>query len=268
MEYQNAAAIVTGASSGIGRQITVDLARRGCRTLVVARRESELRETRRRAEAEGSACEILVADVAAPETARRAVSLARDRFGRLDLLVNNAGMSQRKHLLAITPEEAERTVRVNLLGPVFFVLEALPLMVERGFGVVVNVGSVAGRIGNPREAIYSASKFGLAGLSEVMHYDLHRRGIRTILVNPGPIATEIWEKLESPAAYRGRFYSAADVSRAIFACIERGAVERTVPRHLGVVSVLKSLFPRLLRAAIDRFDPDDPSRDPRPKPPP
>jgi NAD(P)-dependent dehydrogenase (short-subunit alcohol dehydrogenase family) len=199
---------------------------------------------------------ILVGDVAEPETAKRAVEMARSRWGRLDILVNNAGISKRKHLLEVTPHEAEQTVRINLLGPIYLILESLPLMVARKEGYVVNVSSVAGKIGNPREAIYSATKFGLAGLSEVMYFDLHRHGIHTVLINPGPIDTEIWQKIESPAAYKGKFYPPGDVSKAIFDCIEKRRHERSVPRRLGIVPVLKALFPRLIRAGTDRFDPD------------
>ncbi|MGH7857326.1 MAG: hypothetical protein ACREQY_08340, partial [Candidatus Binatia bacterium] len=77
-----------------------------------------------------------------------------------------------------------------------------------------------------------------------------------VLINPGPIETEIWEKIESPRAYEGKFYPPSDVSEAIFDCIENRRHERSVPRHMGVVAVLKAIFPGLIRAGTDRFDPD------------
>ena len=260
MDYEGRVAIVTGASSGIGRQVAIDMAARGVKTIGVARRAAALEETLARMRERGPEAEVLVGDVGELETARRAVALARERWGRLDFLVNNAGISKRKHLLRVTPEDAEATVRINLLGPIYFILTALPLMLERKEGWVVNVSSIAGKIANPRDAIYSATKFGLAGLSEGMYFDLHRRGVHTILVNPGPIATEIWDKLESPAAYRGKFYPPSDVSAAIFAAIEKRRHETTVPRHLGIVPVLKALFPPFVRWGTNRFDPDDEGR--------
>src|SRR5882724_2907983 len=127
MDYQGRVAIVTGASSGIGREVAIDMARRGVRTIAVARREAPLAETLR-AMAEHAEAEMLVGDVGSLETARRAVSIARGRWQRLDFLVNNAGISKRKHILTVTPAEAEETVRINLLGPIYMILESLPLM--------------------------------------------------------------------------------------------------------------------------------------------
>ena len=259
MNYQDRVAVVTGASSGIGRQVAVDMTARGARTIAVARRASQLEETMRAMRAAGSAdAEMLIGDVADPDTARRAVDVARSRWGRLDFLVNNAGISKRKHILTVTPQEAEETVRINLLGPIYMILASLPVMVTQGEGYIVNVSSIAGKIGNPREVIYSATKFGLAGLSETLYFDLHRRGVHTVLVNPGPIATEIWDKIESPAAYKGKFYPPSDVSAAIFDAIEHRRHECTVPRHMGIVPVIKAIFPRFVRWGTDRFDPDRP----------
>jgi len=268
MNYQDRVAIVTGASSGIGRQVAVDMIRKGARTVAIARRREKLEETLREMRSAGSAeSEILVADVASAETARRAVELARTRWGRIDFLVNNAAISKRKHILTVTPEEAEETIRINLLGPIYMILAVLPLMAAQKEGYIVHVSSVAGTLGNPRETIYSASKFGLAGLSETLYFDLHRRGVHTVLVNPGPIATEIWEKIESPAAYRGKFYPPSDVSRAIFTAIERRKHEVTVPRFMGIVPVVKAIFPAMIRWGTDRYDPDDPERVPTLEPP-
>ena len=258
MNYSGRVAIVTGAWSVIVKQVAIDMARRGIHTIAVARREEQLRDTLREMQAQVADSEIVVGDVGDLATAKQAVALAHEKWRRLDFLVNNAGISKRKHLLKITPEEAEQTIRINLIGTIYFILEALPLMVAQREGYIVNVSSVAGKVANPREVIYTASKFGMAGLSEAMYYDLHRRGVHTILINPGPIATEIWDKIESPAAYHGKFYPPSLVSDAIFDCIEKKKHERTVPRLMGAVAVVKALFPAIIRRGTDRFDPDQP----------
>src|SRR5262245_30334149 len=143
MDYQGRVAIVTGASSGIGKEVAIDMARRGVRTIAVARRADRLAETLAAMRAHQPESDVLVGDVAALDTARRAVALVRERWGRLDFLVNNAGISKRKHLLTVTPEEAEQTIRINLIGPIFMILEALPLLTARKDSYVVNVSSVA-----------------------------------------------------------------------------------------------------------------------------
>jgi short-subunit dehydrogenase len=256
MDYQGRVAIVTGASSGIGKQVAIDMARRGVHTVAIARREPKLEDTLRAMREHCPDSEMIVGDVSELATARRAIARVRERWQRLDFLVNNAGISKRKHILTVTPEEAEQTIRINLIGPIFLILESLPLMVAQKEGYIINVSSIAGKIGNPREVIYSASKFGLAGLTETLYYDVHRRGVHTILINPGPIETEIWEKIESPRAYNGKFYPPSAVSDAIFECIEKRKHERTVPRHMGIVPVVKALCPALIRQGTDRFDPD------------
>ena len=260
MDYRGKVAIVTGASSGIGRELAIDFAKRGTKTIVVSRRAERLNDTLAAMRALVPECEAIVGDVGDRATASAAVGMARERFGRLDFLVNNAGISKRKHLLDVTADDAEETIRVNLLGPIFFILEALPMMTAQGAGTIVNVSSIVGRMPNPRESIYSASKFGLCGLSEAMYFDLHRRGIHTLLVIPGPIATEIWDKLESPPSYKGKFYPASDVSKATFAAIEKRRHVVTIPRHMGAIAALRGLFPALLRRGLDSFDPDRPAK--------
>src|SRR5712692_8067500 len=115
MDYRGRVAIVTGASSGIGKEVAIDMARRGVRTIAVARRGPRLEETLGEMRSHGVDAEIVVGDVAELTTAKRAVEIARTNWGRLDFLVNNAGISKRKHLLTVTPEEAEQTIRINLL---------------------------------------------------------------------------------------------------------------------------------------------------------
>src|ERR1051326_6108515 len=199
-EYRGAIAIVTGASSGIGAAVARDLASRGTTVIAVARRKEKLdavvADCRRGAPAsEAIACDV--GDRAAIE-ALCADVLAR--HGKVDVLVNNAGMPMRVHATRLTAEQVDETMRVDFMGAVWPTLAVLPSMLARHSGHIVNVSSVAGRLPSAREAAYTAAKHAMHGWSDVLAVDLYGTGVRVHIVNPGPIATEIWDKVQEPAA--------------------------------------------------------------------
>jgi hypothetical protein len=134
-------------------------------------------------------------------------------------------------------------------------------MVARGAGAVVNVSSVAAAVVPPREAAYAASKAALNAFSEGLWHDLAGSGVHVALVHPGPIDTEIWEKTDEPAAYRGRRWPASDVADAILDVVTRRRHEVTVPAHnpaLFTARLLRLLWPGLLRRGMARMDPVPP----------
>lgn len=236
--------IVTGASSGIGRQVALDLAGRGATVVAVARRADRLEELVAGCRRSADGCWARPADLADPEVPAAVVREVEERHGRVDVVVNNAAIPMRVHGTRLTVGDVEAAMAVNFLAPVRLALAALPGMLGRGAGHIVNVASVAGRVGSPRESAYSASKFALVGWSEAMASDLVGTGVRVHLVIPGPIDTEIWDKVTEPPAYRGRRYPPAIVSRAVLDCVERGAFERWAPRWLSVMPLFRSLTPR------------------------
>src|SRR5437660_4071456 len=127
-------------------------------------------------------------------------------------------------------------------------------MVERRSGHIVNVGSVAGRVGSPRESAYAASKFALSGWSEVLASDLLETGVKVHLIVPGAIDTEIWQKVQEPAAYSGKFLSPQRIADAVRDCLETGKFERWVPRRLQPASVVRSIAPGAYIRGIARYD--------------
>src|SRR6058998_637166 len=170
--YRGAVGVVTGASSGIGAQLARDLAQRGMRVALLARREERLRElaeelVKRGGEAVAIACDV--ADRASVDGAIRGVV---ERYGQVDLLVNNAGYG--RHVLFKDHDVAdiERMMRTNYLGTVYGVHAVLPAMRARGRGWIVNIASVAGKLGQPDEVAYSATKFAVTGLSEGLAFEL------------------------------------------------------------------------------------------------
>lgn len=258
MEWKDAVAVVTGASSGIGRATALELARRGCTVAAVARRADRLEAVAAECRKSAPASRYWVHDLACEGAARDMVAAVLGEFGRIDVLVNNAAIAKHKHIGNVEPDEVARVVRVNTLAPIEATLAVLPAMIARGGGVIVNVSSFAARVVPPREAVYAASKAALSAFTEGLWHDLAGSGVHAVLVEPGPIDTEIWEKAEEPVAYSGPRYSAEWVAKAIARAIERRRFEITVPsRSLQLIAarLLRFAAPGLLRRGMARMDP-------------
>ena len=253
-DYRGKVAIVTGASSGIGKAVALDLARRGTTVIGAARRKElidEVADQCRRTAPDSSGAVVDVSDREATEQLCRA---ALERHGHVDVLVNNAGIPQRIHASRVTVEDVENVMRINFFGAVYPTLALLPSMLERKSGHIVNVGSVAGRVGSPRESAYAASKFAMSGWSEVLAADLTDTGVKVHLIVPGAIDTEIWRKVQEPASYSGKFIPPQAIADAVRECLERGTFERWVPRRLHPVSLVRDLAPGLYVKSIHRYD--------------
>jgi short-subunit dehydrogenase len=200
------------------------------------------------------ASEAVTCDVGERDQAEALVRDVASRHGKLDVLVNNAGIPMRVHATRVTPEQVERVMRINFMGAVWTTLAALPSMLERGRGHIVNISSAAGRIPSPREAAYTASKYAMSGWSEVLAADLHGSGIQVHLVNPGPIRTEIWDKVQEPAAFKGKLLPPERIADAVRDCLEHGKFERWFPRSMAGLQAFKLLAPRTFIRSLARFD--------------
>jgi short-subunit dehydrogenase len=261
MDWQGRVAVVTGASSGIGRDLALVLAERGCIVVGVARREERLRALAETCARLAPGSGWIAGDLGERAFAERVVSETLARHGRLDVLVNNAARPKHKHATELAPGEIEEVLRVNLLAPVWTTLAALPAMLRQGEGTIVNVSSFAAEVVPPREAIYAASKRALGAFSEGLWSDLAGSNVHVALVIPGAIDTEIWEKLDTPSAFRGRRHPPRVVTDAILEAIEKRRFTLTAPKRspqLVLARWLAFLCPPLLRAGLRRLDPVPP----------
>lgn len=236
MKLDGSNVLVTGASSGIGAVLARELADRGASVGIVARREGRLRAVLDDLQTVSPRSRMWVADLGDLDHAERVAVEAWDAFGHLDVLVNNAAIPKRRQVTELTNDEVEHTMRVNFLSPARMTLALLPRMIERDAGVIVNVSSVAGRLGNLHEAAYSASKFALCGWSEAIAADLFDTGIDVRLVNPGPIDTGIWDLPDNdPPIYDGPKVPPEEVAAGIAAAIEGDRFEHYLPDMKAII---------------------------------
>jgi short-subunit dehydrogenase len=245
VEWGGATTIVTGASRGIGRAVAEAAGARGARVGLIARGEDDLRAVA--AGLDGTA-RYAVADVADPEALAGAIAQLEDDLGPPDVLVANAGIGAYGAFADLGADEAERLVRVNVLGTVHALRAVVPGMIERRRGHLVTIGSIAGRIGSPFEAMYSATKFAGVGLTEALVVELEPYGIGVSLVNPGPVATDF-------GAARGHPYDrkrpqpvpASVVADAVVRAVEERRHEQYVPASFRPAVAIRHLVPPLFR---------------------
>jgi short-subunit dehydrogenase len=266
--YRGLNALVTGASSGIGRVLALRLAREGARVALVARRTDEL--TKLAGEIRGAGGEALVApcDVAERSQVEACCAQVQGAFGGVDLLVNNAGYGHHRRFLEWDVEDMERMLRVNYLGSLYFTKALLPQMVERRRGWLVFVASVAGRIATPEESAYVASKFAMVGLAEAISVELEDAGVHVLTVCPGVIRTPFFDDqaLERmPPAARRQFVEPEALVDAILRALAAGKRELTYPRRIGVAYPVRALAPEFFRRQLRRNTLDAVAREQRRK---
>ena len=253
--FSGLGALVTGASSGIGRLVALRLAREGARVGLVARREDALAELREEIQREGGEALALPCDVADREQAWACAHRAGEELGGVDILVNNAGYGRHRPFLDWDIEDMERMMRVNYLGSLYFTKALLRPMVDRRRGWVVFIASVAGRMAPPEESAYAASKHAMVGLAEALSLEVEDDGVHVLTVCPGSIETPFFdaEALERmpPVARRGMVKPEGLVD-AIFGALARGRHQITYPRAIAAGFISKAIAPGFTRRQVRR----------------
>ena len=188
------AVVITGATSGIGREAALQFADAGARVVVAGRREERLNELVSEIEAKGGEALAVRADVADQSQVDHLIETAFEKFGRVDTLVNNAGVALAAKFETQTLEDFRRLMDVNFWGAVYGCRAVVPRMkTQSGGGVIINISSILGKRGMPFETAYCASKFALAGFSESLRVELMTESIDVVSVFPGAVETEIFE---------------------------------------------------------------------------
>ena len=218
-------ALVTGASRGIGLAVAIALRARGMHVVRLARTLTNAKAERRT---------DIQCDVTRPDEVERAVDQVETEHGIPDVLVNNAGIFFIKSLAETTLEDFTHTLAANLTAPFLFARRIVPKMVQRGRGHLVTVGSISDYIGFSGSTAYAASKFGLRGMHEVIRQETAKSGVRTTLISPGPVDTDIWNAVDPDSkpgfTKRKDMMRAEDVAAAVVYAV-------TQPEHLAVTEI-------------------------------
>ena len=266
MDFRQKIAVVTGASSGIGRVTAITLAQAGATVIATARRESLLQEVSTACRQHTPDSCHITGDLGDKAFAQQLVDETVERYGRIDILVNNAAVPMHRPLYEISVDEAEEVMRINFLSCLWTSFAAIPHMLLQGEGgeeggVIVNVSSFVATVAPTHETIYAASKGAMNSFSRGLWNDLAGSGVHCVLVIPGPIDTPIWDKFEDDNAYSGKLYPPQMVADEIVAAIGKRRFEVTVPRRnpsLVAARVLATLVPSLIRKGVARMNPVSP----------
>jgi NADP-dependent 3-hydroxy acid dehydrogenase YdfG len=229
---------VTGASSGIGEATALACARAGAAVALAARRGERIDDLAQRIAGEGGRAIAVRADVGEEQQARDFVRRAHDQLGRLDVLVNNAGVMLLGPIADAPTEEWRRMIDANVFGVLYCTHAALPLMAAQGGGHIVNVSSVAGRIARQGSGVYNLTKFGVGAFSEALRQEGVALGVRVTLIEPGAVDTELagHNRPEVLEQIRQRFanierLTAEDIANAVLYAIAQ-------PPHVSINEVL------------------------------
>jgi NAD(P)-dependent dehydrogenase (short-subunit alcohol dehydrogenase family) len=195
MKVENKVAIVTGGSRGIGKAIAIALAEKGYNVVICSRNINELNKAKEEIENFNVKVLAIKCDVRNYKEVKNLVNKTMEEFGRIGILINNAGIALKKNVIDTSEEEWDNVIDTNLKAPFLLTKEVLPIMVKQKSGCIINISSGAGKSGFAEFSAYCASKFGLIGFTESLAKEVKNNGIRAYAICLGPVATKMQEEI-------------------------------------------------------------------------
>lgn len=241
-QLKNKTAIITGASSGIGRATALRFAQEGCNLVLTARRAERLEEVVQQCRALGANAVYYAGDAMTEQTAIDTVQLALDTFGQIDILINNAGIGRVESIQNSNMADYDLIMNSNVRSAFAFTVHTVPEMIRRHEGQIVMVSSVTGVYGHINEAAYTASKFALRGLAQAIDHDLHAEGIKSCVYCPGCSMTEFevgYGRTKERIEASGKLTAEDSADALLFVCT-RSSGARVSELHL--VSLKDPIF--------------------------
>ena len=198
MELKDKVVIISGASSGIGLEIAKALANEGARLVLAARSMDKLERAATDLVAGGATTVVVPTDVTRETDCQALAQATLDTFGRVDVLINNAGYAPPASLLETTEQIWDATIDICLKGVYLMTRAVVPALLKAGGGTIVNISSMAGKYGYENRSAYCAAKWGVHGFTEALRVELDRQNIRAHLICPGAVATPWWQTVNNP----------------------------------------------------------------------
>jgi NAD(P)-dependent dehydrogenase (short-subunit alcohol dehydrogenase family) len=193
--FEGKVALVTGGTSGIGKATAIEFARAGAKVVLTGRREKEGTQVVAEIKKLGGDAAFIRADIAKDADVKKMVDFTVDKFGRLDIAFNNAGVEWIGPLDQASEAEYRRVFDTNVWGVLNSMRHEIPVMLKNGGGAIVNTSSVVGHVGFPQGSIYNGSKHAVEGLTKAVALEFAKQNLRINAVAPGPIATEMWDRV-------------------------------------------------------------------------
>ena len=200
MSLRDKVALVTGGGSGIGKAIAKALLAEGCKVIINGRNEEKLNQAKSEL---GANVESIVCDVTDEGQVENTFNGIISNYGKFDILINNAGMAAKAKAHELKYETWKKVINVNLNGAFLCAREAMKIMIKQKSGRIINIGSISGQMSRPENAPYTASKFGLEGLTRALALDGREHGIAVSILHPGNVGTDIWKGREEIAEREG-----------------------------------------------------------------
>jgi len=253
MTIKDKVVLITGASEGIGAACAWEFRRRGARLSLTARSEGKLKEVG------GADAAITAGDLVDPDVRRRVVERTVEQFGAIDILINNAGIGMYAPAWKAPLEEAHAMFELNFFAPLAMIQLVVPHLRARGGGMIVNIGSIAGKVSLPWFTLYSATKFALGSLTEGLRMELADEGIRTMIVCPGYVKTGFQGHVlvgEAPdRLLKGKKFAitAEQCAKAVARGVERNARTVVTPAVGWALVAAQRLLPSLVEAQMRKI---------------
>ena len=247
--FTNQVALVTGASGGLGAQIALELAKRNVQLILVARNTAKLEQVASKCRLNTSKpVDIYSCDLTDDVSVQDLLSTLDEKY-KITMVINNAGLGYLKYAKDLSESEINQMLQLNLNTLIKITQHFVPRFIEDKSGVIVNIASQAGKSATVKSSVYSATKFGVLGYSNALRLELNPYGIHVMTVNPGPIATDFFDKAEPTGKYLEQLGAVVldpvKVAGEVVKGIEKEKREVNLPKTMNFASKLNVLFPKI-----------------------